>query len=89
MTPRGSFLRWLREFARSITRGARRAAELRAEVSSYVDLLTEEKVAAGLTTDAARRAALLEFHFVLPRSQANINVVPRALHSAERVVAVI
>ena len=61
MTPRGSFLHWLGELARNSIRGTRRDAELRADVNSYVDLLTEEKIAAGLTTEAARRAALLEF----------------------------
>jgi putative ABC transport system permease protein len=61
MTPRGSLLRWLRALARNTLRGTRRDNELRADVNSYVELLTEEKIAAGLTPDAARRAALLEF----------------------------
>jgi predicted permease len=61
MTPRGSFRHWLGALARNLFRGDRRDRELRAEVQSYVDLLTEEKTAAGLTSEAARRAARLEF----------------------------
>jgi predicted permease len=60
MTPRGSIVHWLREFARNIRRGGARDADLRANVGAYVDLLTDEKIAAGMAPDAARRAALLE-----------------------------
>ena len=60
MTPRGSIVHWLREFARNIRRGGARDADLRADVGAYVDLLTDEKIAAGMAPDAARRAALLE-----------------------------
>jgi putative ABC transport system permease protein len=60
MTPPGSWPHWLGALARNIVRGGRRDAELRADIDSYVDLLTEEKIAAGMPADAARRAALLE-----------------------------
>ena len=43
MTPRGSFLHWLRDFGRNILRGGQRDAELRADVDAYVDLLTAVK----------------------------------------------
>ena len=61
MPPRGSFLHWLRQLVHNSIHPRRRDAELRADVASYLDLLTEEKVAAGLPPDAARRAARLEF----------------------------
>jgi putative ABC transport system permease protein len=50
----------LTAFFRTLTRGPRLDAELDDELRAYVDLLTEEKIAAGLTPDAARRAALVE-----------------------------
>ena len=61
MTPRGSIVHWMREFARNMLRGGARDADLRDNVGAYVDLLTDEKIAAGMAPDAARRAALLEF----------------------------
>ena len=60
MTPRGSIVQWMREFARNIRRGGARDADLRDNVCAYVDLLTDENIAAGMAPDAARRAALLE-----------------------------
>ena len=60
MTPRGSIVHWLRAFARNLLRGGARDADLRDNVGAYVDLLTDEKIAAGMAPDAARRAALLE-----------------------------
>jgi hypothetical protein len=45
MRPRGSFLHWLGALARNRCRGFRRDSELRADVASYVELLTDEKVA--------------------------------------------
>ncbi len=60
MTPRGSIVRWMGEFARNLLRGGARDADLRDNVGAYVDLLTDEKIAAGMAPDAARRAALLE-----------------------------
>jgi putative ABC transport system permease protein len=50
----------LTSFFRTLTRGPRLDAELDDELRAYVDLLTEEKIAAGLTPEAARRAALVE-----------------------------
>ena len=60
MTGGGSFVHWVRSLARNIFHGRTSDAELRADVESYVDLLTDEKLAAGMTPDLARRAALLE-----------------------------
>jgi predicted permease len=60
MTPRGSIVHWMRDFARNLLRGGARDADLRNNVGAYVDLLTDEKIAAGMAPDAARRAALLE-----------------------------
>ena len=57
----GSLVHWLRALAANLFRGSRRDRELRADIESYVNLLIDEKVAAGLTPDAARRAALHEF----------------------------
>jgi putative ABC transport system permease protein len=48
-------------FARNLLRGGARDADLRDNVGAYVDLLTDENIAAGMAPDAARRAALLEF----------------------------
>lgn len=45
---------------RNLFRGSARDAELRADIDGYVDLLTDEKIAAGLSPAAARRAARLE-----------------------------
>jgi hypothetical protein len=50
----------MRSLARNLMHGQTRDAELAAEVRSYVDLLTDEKMAAGMPPDLARRAALLE-----------------------------
>src|SRR5262245_57065024 len=61
MTPRGSLLHWLRAIARNTFRRERSDNELRAEIDSYVELLTDEKRSAGLPPEAGRRAALLEF----------------------------
>jgi predicted permease len=61
MSMRGSALHWLRRLVRNLLRGNTADADLRADVESYVDLLTDEKIAAGLPPDAARRAARLEF----------------------------
>ena len=55
-----SIVHWLRAFARNLLRGGARDADLRDNVGAYVDLLTDEKIAAGMAPDAARRAALLE-----------------------------
>jgi putative ABC transport system permease protein len=50
----------MRSLARNLMHGQARDAELSADVRSYVDLLTDEKMAAGMPLDLARRAALLE-----------------------------
>ena len=50
----------LLSFWRTLTGGARLDAELDDELRAYVDLLTDEKVRAGLSPAAARREALLE-----------------------------
>ena len=47
-------------FWRTLTGGARLDAELDDELRAYVELLTDEKIRAGLPPAAARRAALLE-----------------------------
>jgi putative ABC transport system permease protein len=60
MTSARSVVRWMYELARNVLRGGRRDVDLRADVGSYVDLLTDEKVAAGVPPEDARRAALLE-----------------------------
>lgn len=61
MMARWSLLRWARGLARNVLHGAIRDADLRADVDSYVDMMTEEKVAAGMEPAAARRAAVVEF----------------------------
>jgi hypothetical protein len=45
---------------RTLTRGARLDADLDAEVRAHVDLLAAEHIRAGMTPEAARRAALLD-----------------------------
>jgi len=60
MRPTRSVVRWLYGLARNVVRGGRRDADLRADIGSYVDLLTDEKMAAGAPPEDARRAALLE-----------------------------
>jgi predicted permease len=60
VTRRRSPVRWLARLARNLVRGSAADADLAADVRSYVDLLTDEKIAAGMSLDAARRAALLE-----------------------------
>ena len=59
MRPRGSLLHWLGALARNLSRGTRRDAELRADVDSYVDLLTDDKIAAGLPPPKKRAAFAL------------------------------
>jgi predicted permease len=61
MTSRGSFMHWLLALARNLLNGRARDAELGDAVNSYVELLTDEKIAAGMSPAAARRAALMEF----------------------------
>ncbi|MGQ0733801.1 MAG: ADOP family duplicated permease [Acidobacteriota bacterium] len=61
MRPRGSIWHWWRALAVNLFRGSRRDRELRADIDSYVTLLTDEKIAAGLPPDDARRAARREF----------------------------
>jgi hypothetical protein len=46
--------------ARNLVRGARVDKELDHELRAYVDLLTDEKMAGGLSPDRARREALIE-----------------------------
>ena len=50
----------LRHFVRNLLRRDRVERELTDEIDGYVDLLTEEKVAQGMSCDDARRAARLE-----------------------------
>jgi putative ABC transport system permease protein len=61
MRTRGSLWHWLRALAANLCRGGRRDRELRDDIESYLDLLTDEKIAAGFAPDAARRAAMHEF----------------------------
>jgi putative ABC transport system permease protein len=61
MKARGSVLHWMRALAANLFRGNQRDRELRADLDAYLNLLTDEKIAAGLSPDAARRAALREF----------------------------
>jgi predicted permease len=61
MSAPGSFIHRVRVLARNLLHGGARDAELSADVTSYVDLLTDEKIAAGMEPRAARRSALLEF----------------------------
>lgn len=60
MKPSGSLFSWLRSLGRNVAKPSARDADLTAEVQSYVDLLADEKSAAGMNPDEARRAALLE-----------------------------
>jgi len=60
MTPRGSAVSWFVALVRNLFGGGRRDAELRADIDSYVEMLVDEKVAGGLTPEAARRRALIE-----------------------------
>jgi putative ABC transport system permease protein len=61
MSTRGSLLHWFRALAANVFRGSRRDRDLRADIDAYVNLLIDEKIAAGLPPDAARRAAFREF----------------------------
>ena len=60
MTPRGSAVSWLASLVRNLVRGGRRDAELRSDIDTYVDMLVDEKIAAGLAPAAARRSTLME-----------------------------
>ena len=51
----------IRHFLRNLIRRDRVEEELDQELDGYLDLLVEEKLAAGLSADDARRAARLEF----------------------------
>jgi hypothetical protein len=54
---------WLSRFTsllRNFSRKQENEHELDQEVSSYLDLLTEEKIRIGMTPEAARRAARVE-----------------------------
>ncbi|HEV2117507.1 MAG TPA: permease prefix domain 1-containing protein, partial [Terriglobales bacterium] len=54
------FLPHIRSFCRNLLHGGRADAELDQEVRSYVDLLAEEKMQAGLAPQEALRAARIE-----------------------------
>ncbi|HEU4688422.1 MAG TPA: ABC transporter permease [Vicinamibacterales bacterium] len=60
MTPRGSVLSWFVSLVRNLFGGGRRDAELRSDIDTYIDMLVDEKIAAGLSPEAARRSTLLE-----------------------------
>jgi putative ABC transport system permease protein len=60
MTPRGSAVSWLASLVRNLFRGGRHDAELRSDIDTYVDMLVDEKIAAGLAPEAARRSTLME-----------------------------
>jgi putative ABC transport system permease protein len=60
MTPRGSAVSWLGSLVRNLFGGGRRDAELRSDIDTYVDMLVDEKIAAGLAPGAARRSTLIE-----------------------------
>jgi putative ABC transport system permease protein len=79
MTPRGSSRRWWLSFVRNLLQGERRDAELRDDVESFVGLLTDEKTAAGMPPDAARRAALLEVGSVVTVTEESRGVRAGAL----------
>jgi putative ABC transport system permease protein len=56
-------MRWLSRFTslfRNLSHQRKNEQELDQEVSSYLDLLTEEKIRGGMAPEAARRAARLE-----------------------------
>ena len=53
-------LRRLRYATRNLVRGTRVERDLDRELRAYIELLTEEKIAAGETPERARRAALIE-----------------------------
>lgn len=55
-----SLLAGLTSFWRNLFARPRVERELDEELRAYVDLLTAEKIAAGVPPDAARRAALVE-----------------------------
>jgi putative ABC transport system permease protein len=55
---------------RNLTRPHATDAELSADVNAYVQLLEDEKIAAGMATDAARRAARAEVGGVEPLKEA-------------------
>ena len=61
MRPRGSLRRWWRSLAANLFRGRRRDRDLRDDIESYLDLLAAEKIASGVSPEAARRAARHEF----------------------------
>ena len=60
MTPRGSAVSWFAALVRNLFGGGRCDAELRADIESYVEMLVDERIAGGLTPEAARRSALME-----------------------------
>jgi putative ABC transport system permease protein len=60
MTPRGSAVSWLASLVRNLFGGGRRDAGLRSDIDTYVDMLVDEKIAAGLAPEAARRSTLIE-----------------------------
>jgi hypothetical protein len=47
-------------FLRELLHGQKTERELSAEVQSYLEMLTEEKIRAGMSPEAARRAARIE-----------------------------
>src|SRR5437764_540564 len=55
-----ALLCWLSSFWRNLFHKSRMDEELNEELRSYVELLTEEKIRQGLSTEKARRASLIE-----------------------------
>ncbi|HEY6187300.1 MAG TPA: ABC transporter permease [Pyrinomonadaceae bacterium] len=55
-----TLLRWLSSYWKTLFHKAHLDQELDEELRSYVEMLTEEKIAQGLDADEARRAALIE-----------------------------
>jgi len=60
MRPRGSAFSWLASLVRNLFGGGRRDAELRSDIDTYVEMLVDEKIAAGLSPATARRVTLME-----------------------------
>jgi hypothetical protein len=64
----------IRSLMRNLFRRRKVDEDLHEELHSYLDLLVQEKIAAGMTPDAARRAAKVEF--------GGVDAVKEAVHHA-------
>ncbi|MGB9031261.1 MAG: permease prefix domain 1-containing protein, partial [Acidobacteriaceae bacterium] len=78
MTPRP----WLRSLLRNLLHKQQVDQRLDAEVRAYADLLTDERIAAGMSPEEARRTALRDCGGIEQITHGTFNVKPGSLFPA-------